>query len=211
MIGTYVLSPRLLRRLLPAGAEAAPHDRRRLPGLLQAVRPDRRPGGADGGVEARRTGRRPGQGLPRRHLHAARLARRPARHERAGRPRRRRHAGRACSCWATTSPKARCCTRRMRCSWPPTSTCNDPRPDERPRRSPALCRPGCVAAWSRAIACDVLRTLPAHRVDLIVTSPPYADQRASTYGGVGGRRLRRRGSCRAPSSSRACSSPPARW
>jgi site-specific DNA-methyltransferase (adenine-specific) len=31
---------------------------------------------------------------------------------------------------------------------------------------------------------DVLRTLPAERVDLIVTSPPYADQRASTYGGV---------------------------
>src|SRR5476649_491992 len=31
---------------------------------------------------------------------------------------------------------------------------------------------------------DVLRTLPAGRVDLIVTSPPYADQRASTYGGV---------------------------
>jgi len=31
---------------------------------------------------------------------------------------------------------------------------------------------------------DVLRSLPAHRVDLIVTSPPYADQRASTYGGV---------------------------
>ncbi len=52
--------PRLLRRLLPAGAEAAPHDRRRFPGLLQAVRPDRRPGGTDGGVEDRRTGRRPG-------------------------------------------------------------------------------------------------------------------------------------------------------
>ena len=32
MIGTYVLIARLLRRLLPAGAEAAPHDRRRLPG-----------------------------------------------------------------------------------------------------------------------------------------------------------------------------------
>jgi hypothetical protein len=28
--------PRLLRRLLPAGAEAAPHDRRRLPGLLRS-------------------------------------------------------------------------------------------------------------------------------------------------------------------------------
>jgi site-specific DNA-methyltransferase (adenine-specific) len=31
---------------------------------------------------------------------------------------------------------------------------------------------------------DVLRSVPAERVDLIVTSPPYADQRASTYGGV---------------------------
>jgi DNA modification methylase len=31
---------------------------------------------------------------------------------------------------------------------------------------------------------DVLRSMPAERVDLIVTSPPYADQRASTYGGV---------------------------
>jgi len=31
---------------------------------------------------------------------------------------------------------------------------------------------------------DVLRTLPAARVDLIVTSPPYADQRATSYGGI---------------------------
>jgi DNA modification methylase len=31
---------------------------------------------------------------------------------------------------------------------------------------------------------DVLRSMPAGRVDLVVTSPPYADQRASTYGGV---------------------------
>jgi site-specific DNA-methyltransferase (adenine-specific)/site-specific DNA-methyltransferase (cytosine-N4-specific) len=30
----------------------------------------------------------------------------------------------------------------------------------------------------------VLRTVPAESVDLIVTSPPYADQRKSTYGGV---------------------------
>jgi site-specific DNA-methyltransferase (adenine-specific) len=30
----------------------------------------------------------------------------------------------------------------------------------------------------------VLRTLPAESVDLIVTSPPYADQRKSTYGGM---------------------------
>ena len=45
---------RLLRRLLPAGAEAAPHDRRRLPGLLPRVRRDRRAGRADRRVEARR-------------------------------------------------------------------------------------------------------------------------------------------------------------
>ncbi|HAS87480.1 MAG TPA: site-specific DNA-methyltransferase [Candidatus Competibacteraceae bacterium] len=30
----------------------------------------------------------------------------------------------------------------------------------------------------------VLKTMPAHSVDLIVTSPPYADQRKSVYGGV---------------------------
>ena len=31
---------------------------------------------------------------------------------------------------------------------------------------------------------EVLRTIPAESVQLIVTSPPYADQRRSTYGGV---------------------------
>jgi len=31
---------------------------------------------------------------------------------------------------------------------------------------------------------DVLKTYPDHCIDLIVTSPPYADQRASTYGGI---------------------------
>jgi DNA modification methylase len=31
---------------------------------------------------------------------------------------------------------------------------------------------------------DVLRTLPDAYVDLIVTSPPYADSRKDTYGGV---------------------------
>src|SRR5437016_10982527 len=31
---------------------------------------------------------------------------------------------------------------------------------------------------------DQLRTLPTDSVDLIVTSPPYADQRKSTYGGI---------------------------
>ena len=31
---------------------------------------------------------------------------------------------------------------------------------------------------------EVLKSLPDSSVDLIVTSPPYADQRKSTYGGI---------------------------
>lgn len=31
---------------------------------------------------------------------------------------------------------------------------------------------------------DVLQSVPDHSVDLIVTSPPYADQRTKTYGGI---------------------------
>lgn len=31
---------------------------------------------------------------------------------------------------------------------------------------------------------DVLRALPDNHVDLVMTSPPYADQRKSTYGGI---------------------------
>lgn len=31
---------------------------------------------------------------------------------------------------------------------------------------------------------EVLEDFPANSIDLIVTSPPYADQRARTYGGV---------------------------
>jgi site-specific DNA-methyltransferase (adenine-specific) len=31
---------------------------------------------------------------------------------------------------------------------------------------------------------EILKTLPADSVDLIVTSPPYADKRKSTYGGI---------------------------
>ncbi|KAF0216870.1 MAG: DNA methylase N-4/N-6 domain-containing protein [bacterium] len=31
---------------------------------------------------------------------------------------------------------------------------------------------------------DILPTLPDSSIDLIVTSPPYADQRADSYGGV---------------------------
>jgi site-specific DNA-methyltransferase (adenine-specific) len=31
---------------------------------------------------------------------------------------------------------------------------------------------------------DILRKLPDNSVDLIFTSPPYADQRKKTYGGI---------------------------
>ena len=31
---------------------------------------------------------------------------------------------------------------------------------------------------------DVLKELPDNSVDLIFTSPPYADQRKNTYGGI---------------------------
>ncbi len=31
---------------------------------------------------------------------------------------------------------------------------------------------------------DVLKTFPDNSIDLIVTSPPYADSRKSTYGGI---------------------------
>lgn len=32
--------------------------------------------------------------------------------------------------------------------------------------------------------CEILREIPENSVDLIVTSPPYADQRKNTYGGI---------------------------
>ena len=50
--------------------------------------------------------------------------------------------------------------------------------DRFPHAEPAI---GGVVAGD---CLDVLRAVPAGRIDLIVTSPPYADQRASTYGGV---------------------------
>ena len=31
---------------------------------------------------------------------------------------------------------------------------------------------------------EVLRNVPSNSVDLIVTSPPYADQRKNVYGGI---------------------------
>ena len=84
MIGTYVLSPRLLRRLLPAGAEAAPHDRRRLPAPASA-QCDLIAGPVAPSVAWKlgAQGDDPVADLPGRHLHAAGQPGRPARHERA--------------------------------------------------------------------------------------------------------------------------------
>jgi site-specific DNA-methyltransferase (adenine-specific) len=31
---------------------------------------------------------------------------------------------------------------------------------------------------------EILKKLPNNTVDLIITSPPYADQRKGTYGGI---------------------------
>ena len=94
MIGTYVLShgyydayylqAQKLRRMIADDFQAC----------FRAVRRDRRPGGAERGLAARREERRPGGRLPGRHLHAAGKPGRPARHERAGGLRRGRHAGR---------------------------------------------------------------------------------------------------------------------
>jgi len=52
MIGTYVLTPWLLRRLLPAGAKDPPHDRGRFPERVQGMRRDRRARGTYRGMEA---------------------------------------------------------------------------------------------------------------------------------------------------------------
>ena len=45
-----------------------------------------------------------------------------------------------------------------------------------------------ISNYSDIIACgdceSLLKNLPDNTVDLIVTSPPYADQRTSTYGGI---------------------------
>lgn len=46
----------------------------------------------------------------------------------------------------------------------------------------------CLSEWRNKIitgdCAEVLPTIPDDSIDLIVTSPPYADQRAHTYGGV---------------------------
>ena len=80
---------RLLRRLLPEGAEGAQPHQRRLP---PRVREGRRADGADradAGVRDRREDRRPDPDVPERHLHDRREPRGPAGGVRALRARRR--------------------------------------------------------------------------------------------------------------------------
>lgn len=52
--------------------------------------------------------------------------------------------------------------------------------------SPALTLPSAAhpLAVFEGDAAELLRALPAESVNLVVTSPPYADQRRATYGGV---------------------------
>ena len=52
--------------------------------------------------------------------------------------------------------------------------------------SPALILPSAAhpLAVFEGDAAELLRALPAESVNLVVTSPPYADQRRATYGGV---------------------------
>ena len=97
---------RLLRRLLPAGAEAPPHDRRRLPGAFEQLRRDRRAGRADRRLATRRetsTTRSPD--VPRRHLHAAGEPGRAAGHERSRAASAQAACRSGCSSSATISPR----------------------------------------------------------------------------------------------------------
>ena len=108
MIGTYVLSHGYYDAYYLQAQKDPPHDRRRLPAGVRAMRRDRGPGRADGGVEARRARQRPAGRLPGRHLHAARIARGPAGHEHPVRLRRGRTCPSACSCSAIISAKRNC-------------------------------------------------------------------------------------------------------
>src|SRR5690606_4682547 len=60
---------RLLRRVLPEGAEGASADRARLRAGVRAGRRDRRPDRADAGVRARPEDQRPDPDVSERHLH----------------------------------------------------------------------------------------------------------------------------------------------
>ena len=74
LLGTYVLSRGLLRRVLPAGAAGAHADPPRLRRRRSRGRRDRHPDEPDAGVPPRREDRRPARDVPRRRLHAARRA-----------------------------------------------------------------------------------------------------------------------------------------
>ena len=106
---------RLLRRLLPAGAEAAPHDRRRFPAVLPALRRDRRPGGAHawpGSSASRATTRWPDY-LADIFTLPASLAGLPGMSVPGG-LRRRRHAGRPAADRQLLRRSAAAATRRTR-------------------------------------------------------------------------------------------------
>jgi DNA modification methylase len=53
---------------------------------------------------------------------------------------------------------------------------------------PSLEIPASSFSDTNAVLCgdcrELLKTLPDHCIDLIITSPPYADQRKHTYGGI---------------------------
>jgi aspartyl-tRNA(Asn)/glutamyl-tRNA(Gln) amidotransferase subunit A len=83
---------RLLRRLLPEGAETAHPDRRRLQEGFRDRRRAAHADGAVGGLRHRREDGRPHRHVPERRLHGARQPHRPARHFRAGGAQRRRAA-----------------------------------------------------------------------------------------------------------------------
>ncbi len=117
MLGTYALSRRLLRRLLPAGAEG-PHPRApRLRRGVRSVRRGRRAGRADGGLPPRREGRRPAADVPGRRLHHHLQPRRAARALGALRaPRAGPGCRSGCSSSAGPSTRRRCSAPRARSS-----------------------------------------------------------------------------------------------
>ena len=70
LLGTFVLSAGLLRRVLPEGAEGPHAHPARLRGRVPRRRRDRVADLADARVQARREGRRPARDVPDRRLHA---------------------------------------------------------------------------------------------------------------------------------------------
>ena len=102
---------RLLRRLLPAGAEGAHADQARLRDRLRRRR-RRHPDAGDAVRRLRHRrpghGRRSGEDVSERHLHGDREHGRPAGHRGAGRARRARACRSGCSSSASRSTRRRC-------------------------------------------------------------------------------------------------------